>query len=133
MKTPWKLRFAPHIGLTSLETPLFKNRVGSIDPVAQIDHIADLGFAGIEDNVLKLRSPAEQERIGAALARRGLEMGCFVGNIDAWTAKLWGRSDDEAQAKLASDLKSSIETAQRVGGKYVTTISGRDLSTPLVV
>jgi hydroxypyruvate isomerase len=131
MNTPWKLRFAPHIGLTSLDTPLFKHSAGSDDPVAQIDHVADLGFAGIEDNLLKLRSPVEQERIGAALARRGLEMGCFVGNADAWNAPLWGRDDDAARQKLRADLDSSIAAAARVGGRYLTTISGRDASTPL--
>jgi hydroxypyruvate isomerase len=131
MTSPWKLRFAPHIGLTSLDTPLFKAAVGSDDPVAQIEHAADRGFAGIEDNLLKLRSVADQERIGAALARRGLEMGCFVGNADAWNAKLWGRNDDEARAKLNADLQSSIDVAARVGGKYLTTISGRDLAVPL--
>ncbi len=131
MTNPWKLRFAPHIGLTSLDTPLFKSSVGSDDPVAQIEHIADLGFAGIEDNLLQLRSPADQERIGTALVRRGLEMGCFVGNVDAWNAPLWGRSDDEAQQKLSADLASAIATAARVGGKYLTTISGRHPSLPL--
>jgi hydroxypyruvate isomerase len=131
MNTPWKLRFAPHIGLTSLDTPLFKHSAGSDDPVAQIDHVADLGFAGIEDNLLKLRSPVEQERIGAALARRGLEMGCFVGNADAWNAPLWGGDDDAARQKLRADLDSSIAAAARVGGRYLTTISGRDASTPL--
>jgi hydroxypyruvate isomerase len=133
MSEQWQLRFAPHIGLTSLDTPLFRHSAGSIDPVAQIDYIASLGFAGIEDNLLKLRAPAEQERIGAALAHHGLEMGCFVGNADAWNAPLWGRSDDDARAKLAADLRSSIDAARRVGGKYLTTIGGRDSNIPLWV
>jgi hydroxypyruvate isomerase len=131
MTDNWKLRFAPHIGLTSLDTPLFKDSAGSIDPVVQIDYIASLGFAGIEDNLFKLRSANEQERIGAALSRHDLEMGCFVGNADAWNAPLWGRSDDDARAKLTADLASSVDAAQRVGGRYLTTISGRDPAVPL--
>lgn len=129
--TKWKLRFAPHIGLTSLDTPLFRESVGSTDPVAQIEYAASLGFAGIEDNLLKLRSVADQERIGRALASSGLEMGCFVNNADKWNAPLWGRRDDDARTQIRGDLESSIDAAKRVGGKYLTTISGRDLYTPL--
>lgn len=133
MKHNWKLRFAPHIGLTSLDTPLFRHSAESIDSVAQIDYIADLGFSGIEDNLLALRTPGEQTRIGAALARRGLEMGCFVGNAEAWNTPLWGRRDDGARAKLAEDLQSAIAAAHRVGGRFLTTISGRDHDLPLWV
>ena len=131
MDSRWKLRFAPHIGLTSLDTPLFRESVGSNDPVAQIDYIADLGFAGIEDNLLALRTPVEQKRMGEALARRNLEMGCFVGNADAWNKPLWGRSDADAREKLTADLTAAITIAQRVGGRYLTTISGRDHDVPL--
>jgi len=127
----WKLRFAPHIGLTSLDTPLFKESVGTLDPVAHIDFIADLGFAGIEDNLLKLRPAADQERIGQALARRGLAMGCFVNNAADWNKPLWCTTDAAAQDKQRADLLASIETAKRAGGKYLTTISGRDLRLPL--
>lgn len=129
----WKLRFAPHIGLTSLDTPLFKESVGTLDPVAHIDFIADLGFAGIEDNLLKLRPAADQERIGRALARRGLEMGCFVNNAADWNKPLWCTTDPASREKQRADLLASIETARRVGGKYLTTISGRDLRVPLPV
>ena len=131
MGPTWKLRFAPHIGLTSLDTPLFKDSVGTLDPVAHIDFIADLGFAGIEDNLLKLRPAADQERIGQALARRGLAMGCFVNNAADWNKPLWCTTDAGAQEKQQADLLASIETAKRVGGKCLTTISGRDLRLPL--
>jgi hydroxypyruvate isomerase len=80
----WTMRYAPHLGLTSPDTPLFRHMVGSADPVEQIRFSADQGFAGIEDNFLKLRPAAEQERMGAALARAGLEMGCFVNNVESW-------------------------------------------------
>lgn len=128
---PWKLRFAPHIGLTSLDTPLFKATVGTIDPIAHIELIEALGFAGVEDNCLKLRSPAEQERIGRALADRGLQMGCFVNNIDAWNKPLWNTTEASAQDQQRRDLLASIEAAKRTGGKFLTTISGRDLRMPL--
>ena len=79
----WKLRYAPHIGLTSPDTPLFRHTAASADPVEQIRFVAGQGFAGIEDNFLKLRPTAEQGRIGVALAQAGLEMGCFVNNVES--------------------------------------------------
>lgn len=130
---PWKLRFAPHIGLTSLDSPLFKESVGTIDPIEQIRYIADLGFAGVEDNLLKLRPVDQQVRIGAELARRGLQMGCFVNNASGWNKPIWGRNTPDARAQIQDDLVASIETAKRVNGKYLTTISGRDLNVPLAI
>lgn len=130
---PWKLRFAPHIALTSLDTPLFRDSMGTLDPVTHIDFIADLGFAVIEDNLLKLRPVVDQERIGQALRRRGLAMGCFVNNAADWNQPLWCPTDPAAQEKQRADLLASIETAKRVGGRYMTTISGRDLRVPLMV
>ncbi|MBW4500249.1 MAG: hypothetical protein KME57_11970 [Scytonema hyalinum WJT4-NPBG1] len=55
MKNTWKMRFAPHIGLSQPQGDgMFKNLAGD-DPIDQIKFIADQGFAGIEDNFLKLR------------------------------------------------------------------------------
>lgn len=129
--TAWKLRYAPHIGLTSPDAPLFRHTAGSADPVEQIRFIAEQGFAGIEDNFLKLRPVAEQERIGAELARTGLEMGCFVNNVASWDQPLWGSPDPDALAQLRRELETSIEAAKRVDGKHMTTISGRDPRVPL--
>jgi len=56
-----------------------------------------LGFAGIEDKCPELRSPADQERVGRAFARRGHEMGCFVNNIESWNKPLWNTTDPSAQ------------------------------------
>jgi hydroxypyruvate isomerase len=127
----WKLRFAPHLGLTSLDTPWFKHTLKTDDPVAHIEHIAGLGFSGVEDNLLNLRSPSEQERIGSALRRHGLEMGCFVGNISDWNQPLWGRNDAESRARIRADLDRSISAASRTGGRSLTTITGRDPRVPI--
>jgi hydroxypyruvate isomerase len=127
----WNLRYAPHMGLASLEEPLFLHSVGSADPVEQLRHIAALGFAGVEDNYLKLRPVADQERIGREIGRLGLEMGCFTGNIENWNQPLWGSSDDAARDRLKSDLLASIDIADRVGGRFVTTVSGQDGRIPL--
>ena len=129
--TSWTLRYAPHIGLVSPDEPLFRHSAGTADPVEQVRYLAGLGFAGIEDNYLKLRSVAVQEAIGRELALTGLGMGCFVNNVDIWNKPLWGSADPAARARLEKDLQASIEAATRVGGKYLTTVSGRDPAIPL--
>ena len=129
--TAWKMRYASHLGLRSLEDPTFRHSAGSADPIEQIRFAASLGFAGMEDNSVKVRPVATQERIGAELARHGLEMGCFVNNPARWNQPLWGRSDDEARGLLAEDLDASIEAAKRLGGSIATVVSGCDPSVPL--
>ncbi len=131
--TAWAVRFASHLGLTSLETPLFKETVGGIDPVAHIRHAKALGFSGVEDNFLKFRSAADQDRIGRALAETGLEMGAMVNNVESWNKPLWGRNTVEARAQLQRELASSIEAAKRVNGKYLTTLSGFDPQVPRAI
>lgn len=127
----WKLRYAPHLGLRSSKDGLFAAGAGSADPIAQIGYIASLGFAGIEDNSVKVRPVAIQERMGAELSRLGLEMGCFVNNPTRWNQPLWGRPAEEARDALAQDLAASIATARRLGGKYATVVGGRDPGIPL--
>jgi hydroxypyruvate isomerase len=131
--TNWKMRFAPHIGLFSPDTPMFANSVGSLDPVAHIDFIASHGFAGIEDNALLLRSPEDHDRIGEALVRHGMEMGCFAFDPGHWTESLFARTDSDTQAHLASELATAAEAAARTGGRCITVLSGRDPMVPLAI
>lgn len=127
------MRFASHLGLTSLDTPLFKDTVGSLDPVAYIRFAAEQGFAGVEDNFLKLRPAGEQDRIGHALADTGLQMGAFVGNVAGWNKPLWGSVEPDAIDELRRDLASTIEAAKRVNGRYVTTITRLDPRVPRAI
>jgi len=127
----WKMRYAPHIGLTAPDAPLFLHSAGVSDPVDQIAHIAELGFAGIEDNFLKIRPVDLQERIGAALARHGMEMGCFVNNPMHWNKPLWGVASEAAREQLDRDLDESIAAAGRSGGKFATVVSAREAETPV--
>ncbi|MBE9170135.1 hypothetical protein IQ238_22295 [Pleurocapsales cyanobacterium LEGE 06147] len=76
----YRLNYAPHIGLNSPEEMLFLEHAG-IDPADQVKFIAERGFAGIEDNFLKLRPVEVQEKMGRELERHGLQMGCFVNNL----------------------------------------------------
>jgi hydroxypyruvate isomerase len=129
--TGWKLRYAPHMGLVSTDEPLFLHRAGSADPVEQIAHAASLGFAGVEDNFLKMRSPLVQERIGAELAREGLALGCFVNNPMHWNKPLWGSNALDARAQLERDLDDSIAAAGRTGARWATVVGAREPSIPI--
>jgi hydroxypyruvate isomerase len=129
----WNMRFAPHIGLYSLDTPMFPHSVGSLDPVAHINFIASLGFAGIEDNALLLRNDTSQNLIGKAMGRHGLEMGCFAFDPEHWIEPLWTRNDDSTRAHLKAELSRAAAAANRVNGRLVTVLSGRDPLMPLVL
>ena len=127
MSAPFRLRYTGHLGLRAPDQPLFRHSARSADPVDQIAFLAEQGFAGVQDNFLKLRPVAEQERIGVALARYGLQMGSFNNNPLAWNRPLWSLADPAAQAELARDLEDSIAAAARTGGRYLTCVTGMGL------
>src|SRR3546814_18414122 len=79
----------------------------------------DQGLSGIENNFLKRRPIDEQRRIGAELARRDMEMGCFVNNVASWDKPLWASGDVSDQAALQAELQESIEVAVRANGRVV--------------
>ena len=116
------MKFAPHIGLSSPEDFMFPSHAGS-DPIDQIKFIADRGFAGIEDNFLKLRPVDVQKKIGQELAKHDLEMGCFVNNL-IFDRPTFVSDSEEAKEVLLQQLKETIEVAKRVNGKYTTVLSG---------
>lgn len=128
----WRARFAPHLSLTALDRPTFHRTVGTADPLAQIDHIAGLGFAGVQDNLLKLRPASVQAAIGAALARHGLAMGSFVGHLETWNRPLYGSEDPDTYSVLLAELEGAIAAAHRTGGRHVTVTAGCDPAVPRV-
>jgi len=127
MSAAFRLRYTGHLGLRAPDQPLFRHSARSADPVDQIAFLAEQGFAGVQDNFLKLRPVAEQQRIGVALARYGLQMGSFNNNPLAWNRPLWSLADPAAHAELAHDLEDSIAAAARTGGRYLTCVTGMGL------
>ena len=97
----WPFRFAAHLGVRSPDTPLFLHSVGSADPVAQIRYVAGLGFAGVSDNGLMARPPADQVRIGSALAEHGLVLSSFV-----FSASYFASSFSSTAIPIASCLRA---------------------------
>jgi hydroxypyruvate isomerase len=119
-------RFAPHLGLFQPGPGLFHHTAG-LDPVDQISFIADQGFTAVQDNFLRLREHRVQERIGAALAQRGMTMGSFVATL-AFDRPTYGSDDPSAVEFLRQSMRESLDAAKRVNSKWLTTIPGLQLT-----
>lgn len=107
--------------------PLFRNIAGSDDPVTQVALLAELGFAGASDNYLTLRSPADQQRIGDAILRNGLEMGSFVHDPLRWNQPTWSVADRDGRALLSAATVTAIAAAMRSGSMTINCVTGRSL------
>lgn len=127
---PWRMRYTAHLGLRAPDAPLFRHSARSPTAADQIAYIASLGFAGVQDNFLKLRSEDEQRQIGAELRRHNLAMGSFTNNPLGWNKPLWGSRDATARAELRHDLETSIAAAARVNGHITTCVTGIDPAEP---
>jgi hydroxypyruvate isomerase len=122
MSPRFALNFAPHLGILRPDRPLFVHHAGS-DPLDQLKFIADQGFRAVEDNRLPDRPREVQERMGAEMARLGIQMGCFV-VFASEKRPTFVRSDSETRAYLIAQIDAAIETAHRAGGKWITTVCG---------
>lgn len=120
---PWrdkKVRLALHLGIASPERPLFRALAGSLDPLDHIRLAADIGFAGITDNGLKLRAPSQQSAMGERLAAAGLVMGSFTNSPMGTRDAFWGDPDSAMDAVFDRAIKESIEAGRRTGGRDIT-------------
>jgi hydroxypyruvate isomerase len=124
-------RFGISLGFPDIDTPQFLNLVGDRDPVRQLEYAADVGFSGADDPFLMRRAPAEQSRIGEALARLGLEAGGLVLAPGDTRLPLWGRDDEASREEIGRRLAAAGEAAGRANGRHVTLITGRDADRPL--
>jgi len=112
----FQLKYGPHFGM-------FKAHAGE-DLIAQIEFMADQGFTAFEDNGLMGRAVDVQEKIGAALARRGMTMGVFViDGGDNWKTSLTtGKA--EFRDKFLATCSAAVEVGKRVNAKWATVVPG---------
>ena len=122
----WKMRYATHLGLLAPDAPMFRHSARSVALEEQIAYLAGIGFAGVQDNFLKLRTIDEQERIGRAAEQHGLEVGSFNNNPLTWDQPLWSATDDASRTRLERDLTDSIAAARRTGARRAVCVTGRD-------
>jgi hydroxypyruvate isomerase len=102
---------------------MFKASAGD-DLVAQIDFMADQGFTALEDNGMRQRPVAEQERIAGAMARHGMAMGVFVAHTIAWNEPGLASGDRAGRDKFLQEVRDSIEVAKRVRATWMTVVPG---------
>ena len=127
----WNLRYAPHLGFRSLDTPLFAASVGSTDPVSQIAFIASLGFAGVQDPWFATRPETDQLRIASALGEHGLAAGCVVcGTPGSIRKPLWTAPGQTARANLERELHGALAAARRLRAGKIAVLTGEDASSP---
>ncbi len=118
MKTApsFKMKYAPHIGM-------FKNLAGN-DPIDQLNFMADQGFLAFEDNNMKKREVALQEKMAKTMADRGLEMGVFVAHKIYWKEPNLASGKEEWRTEFLANIKESVEVAKRVNARWMTVVPG---------
>lgn len=115
--TPFKCNYGIHDGM-------FNNLAGK-DFIDQIKFAHSVGFRAMEDNGMMDRSPEEQQKIGDAMAKLGMEMGVFVINFDNWPLHVSMTSGNkEWKEKFVSHCKKAVEVAKRCNAKYMTVVPG---------
>jgi hydroxypyruvate isomerase len=114
--TPFKLRYAPHFGT-------FRNHCGD-NPIDAIKFCADQGFRAMFDNGLMGRGADMQEKIGAAMRERNMELGPFVLYAD-FGVKSFVKNDNETRTMLIEKCKQGVETVKRSGVKWALMVPGR--------
>ncbi len=112
---PFKLKYAPHFGM-------FRHSAGK-DPVDQLKFAADQGFTAWEDNGMKRRPVAEQERIARAMEKLGMTMGVFVAT-GTFKEVTFAGDDQAAREAVLKDIRDSVEVAKRVRAKWMTVVPG---------
>jgi hydroxypyruvate isomerase len=112
----FRLRYAPHFGM-------FKAHAGD-DVVSQLDFMAAEGFTALEDNGMKGRPVAEQERIARAMQRLGMQMGVFVAHTIDWREPSLTADDPALRERFLREIRESVDVAKRVGARWMTVVPG---------
>ncbi len=112
----FNLKYAPHLGM-------FKNLAGD-DPIDQLNFMADQGFTAFEDNGMKARDTAVQEKMAKTMEKRGMEMGVFVAHKIYWKEPNLASGDNAKRTEFLEDIRASVEVAKRVNAKWMTVVPG---------
>ena len=116
-RVPFALDYAPHFGM-------FRNVAGA-DLVDQLRWMHEQGFRSLEDNGMRGRPPADQERIASEMGRLGMRMGVFVLNPGtAFNKVTFAAGEEEFRTSFLADVDASIEVAKRVNAKWMTVVMG---------
>lgn len=114
--SPFNLNYAPHFGM-------FKSHAGE-DLISQLDFMAEYGFKSFEDNEMRMRPKATQNKIAETLIKNGMTMGVFVGHKIYWDQPNLTSGNEDLRNEFLADIRSSIEVAKRVNAKWMTVVPG---------
>ena len=121
------MRLALHLGYRPPFEPLFSATLGSVDPIAHIEFAAAHGFAGVLDAQARRRPPAQQQAIGDALQRHGLEAGCVLyTGFEHLKHGAWALATAAARAWIDGEMAEAIATARRLGARRIAVLGGAD-------
>lgn len=112
----YQMKYAPHLGM-------FKHHAGE-DPIDQLNFMADMGFKAFEDNGMKGRDMALQEKMAKTMSDRGLEMGVFVAHEIYWREPNLANGDEGLRDKFLKEIEESVEVAKRVNATWMTVVPG---------
>ena len=98
----FQLLYAPHFGM-------FKNSAGD-DLVDQLNFIYERGFRALEDNSMKKRSLADQERVAKTMSKLDMTMGVFVAHTIDWKETTLASGDEEKRATFLREIKESSKS-----------------------
>lgn len=115
-ETGFNLDYAPHLGM-------FQQHAGP-DPVDQLEFMAQSGFTAFEDNEMRKRSIAEQERMALAMRRLGIRMGVFVAHDIFWKEPNLASGEPKWRSAFLEDIQASVEVAKRLGARWMTVVPG---------
>ena len=94
------------------------------DLIGQLQFMADQGFRSLEDNGMKGRTVAEQERIATEMARLDMRMGVFVAHTIHWTEPNLAGGDPDKRAEFLAEIRESVDVARRVNATWMTVVPG---------
>ena len=112
----FKLKYAPHFGQ-------FAQHAGN-DLVAQLEFARSEGFTAWEDNGMRDRSIADQERVASAMTRLGIEMGVIVGHKIDWSTPSLATGDAVIRDRFLQEVRESAAVVKRVNGKSMVVVPG---------
>jgi hydroxypyruvate isomerase len=112
----FKLKYAPHFGM-------FEAAAGA-ELVDQLKFAADQGFTAWEDNGMKGRPVADQQRVADAMQKLGITMGVFVATGDLGKITFTVR-DNNVWDGILKECRDSVEVAKRLNAKWMTVVLGK--------
>jgi len=113
---PFRLNYGIHDGM-------FRNSAPG-DCIEQIKFGYDHGFRAIEDNGMSGRPPADQQKIGDALAKLGMGMGVFVLDKGGNGANTLTAGKPANVDIFLNGCRNAVEVSKRCGGKLTTVVPG---------